>query len=271
MGLLGDIGDFVGGVGGLAASIYNGNENRKAQEKINQQNYNTSKEFAQNSIQWKVADAKKAGIHPLAALGTNASYAPTAMSDSGQSDTPRYVSGVISSLGQIAEKAVDALNSNSKKDLSEQLDGKQTAQNVTPTAENITKTNPKSAIKVVNNSPESAVALSEKTAPLFQLNPVNDGFYNFTLREGSTEAEAYSEMTHPVKLAYGYMQILPKAVAKARELNRLDPKAHWIAKQSMSGDIYLININNERTYKDLDFMDKLDAKIQRWRGRETGE
>lgn len=35
------------------------------------------KEFAQKSIQWKVADAQKAGLHPLAALGTSsASYSP---------------------------------------------------------------------------------------------------------------------------------------------------------------------------------------------------
>lgn len=35
------------------------------------------REFAQNGIQWKVADAKAAGIHPLYALGANTvSYAP---------------------------------------------------------------------------------------------------------------------------------------------------------------------------------------------------
>lgn len=35
------------------------------------------KEFAQNGVQWKVADAKKAGIHPLAALGAQTiSYSP---------------------------------------------------------------------------------------------------------------------------------------------------------------------------------------------------
>lgn len=39
------------------------------QANINLQNYNMQKEFAQNSLRWKVEDAIKAGIHPLAALG----------------------------------------------------------------------------------------------------------------------------------------------------------------------------------------------------------
>lgn len=39
------------------------------------------REFAQNGIQWKVEDAKKAGIHPIYALGgSTASYTPSAMS-----------------------------------------------------------------------------------------------------------------------------------------------------------------------------------------------
>lgn len=41
------------------------------------------KKFAQNAIQWKVADATKAGIHPLYALGANTvSYAPQGLGSS---------------------------------------------------------------------------------------------------------------------------------------------------------------------------------------------
>lgn len=42
----------------------------RAQSNANATNLRTSYDFAQNSIQWKVADAKKAGIHPLYALGS---------------------------------------------------------------------------------------------------------------------------------------------------------------------------------------------------------
>lgn len=38
------------------------------------------KQFAQNAIQWKVDDAKKAGVHPLYALGANTtSYSPVSV------------------------------------------------------------------------------------------------------------------------------------------------------------------------------------------------
>lgn len=42
-----------------------------------QRNYNAQKEFAQNSIQWRVQDAQKAGIHPLYAMGNSPGYTPS--------------------------------------------------------------------------------------------------------------------------------------------------------------------------------------------------
>lgn len=46
----------------------------------NAQNIALQKEFAQNAIQWKAADAQKAGIHPLYALGANTvSFSPVSV------------------------------------------------------------------------------------------------------------------------------------------------------------------------------------------------
>lgn len=69
----GGFGGVVGSVGSLAGGIVQGiTANRLANKNIA-----TQKEFAQNGIRWKVADAKAAGIHPLYALGaTTASYSP---------------------------------------------------------------------------------------------------------------------------------------------------------------------------------------------------
>lgn len=48
------------------------------QNKLAQRQEDLQREFAQNSIQWRVNDAKKAGIHPLAALGSQGiSYNPS--------------------------------------------------------------------------------------------------------------------------------------------------------------------------------------------------
>lgn len=52
--------------------------NMNNQNKLAQRQEDMQRDFAQNSIQWRVNDAKKAGIHPLAALGSQGiSYNPS--------------------------------------------------------------------------------------------------------------------------------------------------------------------------------------------------
>lgn len=68
-GLLGGFGSLIGS--GINAGL---------QSQINKQNADLQKEFAQNSLQWKVQDAKKAGIAPEIALGAQ-----------GYSASPSYV------------------------------------------------------------------------------------------------------------------------------------------------------------------------------------
>lgn len=79
MGLLDFVKSSGGGAlaGGLISTIGNligSGISSSNSSSLWQNNYNAAKEFAQNSIQWKVADAKAAGLHPLAALGTSSSY-----------------------------------------------------------------------------------------------------------------------------------------------------------------------------------------------------
>lgn len=73
--------------------------NRRATNAANKANVLLQKEFAQKGIQWRVADAKKAGISPLAALGAQLhSAAPTYVgSDPGNAQT------------QIGSKVADAM------------------------------------------------------------------------------------------------------------------------------------------------------------------
>lgn len=64
---------MLAALGSLAGSVVSGLFGR-SQAKSNEK---LQKQFAQNSVQWKVADAKKAGIHPLAALGAQThSFSP---------------------------------------------------------------------------------------------------------------------------------------------------------------------------------------------------
>ena len=88
------IGSAIGAVGSLiGGGIASNNANKQ---------YEMQKEFAQNGIRWKVADAKAAGIHPLAALGAQTfSYNPIAVGDNGIADA-------LSQMGQGIDRAVAA-------------------------------------------------------------------------------------------------------------------------------------------------------------------
>jgi type II secretory pathway pseudopilin PulG len=67
----------------VAGSLVSGIFGKKAAKKssaataaANQANRDMQYDFAKNSIQWKTEDARKAGLHPLAALGAQG-YSPT--------------------------------------------------------------------------------------------------------------------------------------------------------------------------------------------------
>lgn len=69
------LGSIVSAVGSIAGGILKGN----SAQNVAGMNYEAQKEFAQNGIRWKVEDAKRAGIHPLYALGASTQgYSPTA-------------------------------------------------------------------------------------------------------------------------------------------------------------------------------------------------
>lgn len=96
------LGDLVS----AGVSAWQGEENRETQMQIARENMALQKEFAQSGVQWKVADAQKAGIHPLAALGANTtSFSPVSV---GSTD--------YGSMGQDLGRAVKAAMSNSDRE-----------------------------------------------------------------------------------------------------------------------------------------------------------
>lgn len=69
---------------GAGASLLGGILGGKRQDDSAAKQLAAQKEFAQSGIQWKVADAKKAGISPYYALGAStASYSPVSVGDGG--------------------------------------------------------------------------------------------------------------------------------------------------------------------------------------------
>lgn len=98
---------------GAGSSLIGGMLGQDDQKKQSKKDYERQKEFAQNSIRWRVADAEAAGLHPLAALGAStASYS----SSVGGSPMAAAVEGAGSAIAQGAsaflnpvDKAAQAL------------------------------------------------------------------------------------------------------------------------------------------------------------------
>lgn len=90
---------MLGSLISAGMSLFAGNKTRKAQEKANAQNAALQKEFAQNSIRWRVSDAKKAGLHPLAALGASSTAA-----------SPSFRAGDYGYLAQAGQDVGTAIN-----------------------------------------------------------------------------------------------------------------------------------------------------------------
>lgn len=68
-------GQIIGAGIGAIGSLLGGRSDKKAAAKAQKQQMAWDRHVLQNQIQWRVEDAKKAGIHPLAALGAQISPA----------------------------------------------------------------------------------------------------------------------------------------------------------------------------------------------------
>ncbi len=89
---VGAVGDLIGGLFGSSSSKKESRHNRhEARRQFNEQ-----MDFQKNATQYRVRDALKAGINPLAALGVSSNVSPT-MSAGGNSDAGYQKGSAISS------------------------------------------------------------------------------------------------------------------------------------------------------------------------------
>lgn len=93
---------MFGALLGAGASLLGGILGNKSAEKAGEKNAAQQKEFAQNSLQWKAADAAKAGIHPIYAMG-----APTYTPAPSYTGDNSFGAG-IANAGQDIGRAIDA-------------------------------------------------------------------------------------------------------------------------------------------------------------------
>jgi len=98
---LGAVGNFVGGMMDRSAAK-DVNIQNQYQAALNRKD---QYEFAQSGIQWKAADAKAAGIHPVFALGgSTSSFSPISVGSTAPS-------GMASALGDMGQNLGRAVNS----------------------------------------------------------------------------------------------------------------------------------------------------------------
>lgn len=67
---------------------YSEKKRRKRENEIANRNYSWAKEFAQNSMQWKADDLRKAGINPIYAMGAGGYSAPVSSADTSPTTGP---------------------------------------------------------------------------------------------------------------------------------------------------------------------------------------
>jgi len=90
---------MLGSLISAGTSLIGGLFGASSQKKANAKNAALQKEFAQNSIRWKVNDAKEAGIHPLAALGASTAAA-----------SPSFKAGDYGFINQMGQDVGSSIN-----------------------------------------------------------------------------------------------------------------------------------------------------------------
>jgi len=112
------LGPLIGAAANVIGGIMGQNAQKEAaatQERMAAQNIALQKEFAQSGIQWKVADAKAAGVHPLYALGANTtSFSPVSVGSPSSSPLGQG----IAAAGQDVSRAMAATSNSTTRMLS---------------------------------------------------------------------------------------------------------------------------------------------------------
>lgn len=101
------VGPLIGG----AFDMLGASQANKASQNAANTNAQMQREFAQNGIRWKVADAKAAGIHPLAALGANTtSFSPVSVGyDDGFSRMGQNITRAMNAAATASERVLSKL------------------------------------------------------------------------------------------------------------------------------------------------------------------
>lgn len=100
------LGELISAGASLLGGLFGNQQKQQGQER----EIELQREFAQNGVRWRVEDAQRAGIHPLAALGSSgAQYSPVGLGDNDSAaigaSIGQDLSGAINSARTAPERA----------------------------------------------------------------------------------------------------------------------------------------------------------------------
>lgn len=99
------------------------------QEKWARKNIQLQKEFAKHGLRWKVRDAKRAGIHPVYALGgTGSTYSPVSVAGGGGSSYSEGVPSLVGPSGGVADASMNNALAAAGQDIGRAISAMQTPQ-----------------------------------------------------------------------------------------------------------------------------------------------
>lgn len=202
-------------------SLLGGLIGKKSQEDANAQNAAKQEEFAKHGIQWRVEDAKRAGLHPLYALGgSGASFSPSAQPVMDGQHVARAASAFASGFDRELQAAnLEAVRASAAKDRalaaaadSEAARNRQGSLATAPVAESFPLSLPGQAIDQVSvdGGPYMDVNVRPLTdvppqVPKYLTGDVKPGFQRFNtsvageviLPAGGSMSEAVESMENP--------------------------------------------------------------------------
>lgn len=218
MGILESIGGLAGGA--LTSLFGKSAAKKQAQNQV---------KFAKNAIQWKVEDAKKAGVHPLAALGaTTQGYSPVSQSI-----------GDFSQAGQSLGRALDAHMSTGERHIAQLAVEKAGLENEYLRAQ-IASVRSRIAQTPIPAAPsqrdDTALIAGQgdtryvtKFTPPEETNYIRTPLGIIVTRPGTSNAQSYEDRYGDIIQEFGGFGNLISDLAHTggRMLDRYAPSAHW--------------------------------------------
>lgn len=206
-------------IGGLAGALFNKHQSDKQSDK--------QERFAKHGLQWKIADAKKAGVHPLAALGaTTPQYAPTAIGDFSQagqslghaldkhmSTDERYIAALATEKAKLENEYLRA-----------QIDSVRARNNQTPTPAAPSQRDDTALI-----AGQGDTRYVTKFTPPEETNYIRTPAGIIVTRPGTSNAQTYEDRYGDIIQEFGGFANLISDLAHTggRYIERYSPSQHW--------------------------------------------